>query len=99
MSKRALTDKVKDYESLIKSVTDLVPMSAVRKLYKLTKDLSDKLETIEVPLEPSDLSMKSHEQDLNEYSNQIREMSKEIIELKKENQELKSDKWYTPLWN
>ena len=95
MSKRTLTDKVKDYEGLINTVTDSVPMSAVRKLYKLTKDLAKRLEAVEVNVEPSDLSMKSHEQNICD----CEKMSKVITELKKEVRELKSDKWYTPLWN
>lgn len=92
MTKRTLTDKVKDHEGLINTIADSVPMTAVRKLYRLTKDLATKLESIEVQLEPSDVNMKSHEQDLEV-------LLKEISELKKENEELKSDKWYTPLWN
>lgn len=98
---KTLSDKLKDFEGLVKTKQDTVPYKAVRKLYKLALELSDRVKV----LESSKKVVEQVAEPLRPFGNekiltdQIREMTKEVEGLKKEIEELKSDKWYTPLWH
>lgn len=109
---RKLQDKLKDFEGLVNTVQDTVPHAAVRKLYKIAKDLATELDRLEGALanvEQVAETLKPFPDNESIYADQIREMTEEIsalngrlkeIEiLEAQIAELKSDKWYTPIWN
>lgn len=99
---RKLQDKLKDFEGLVNTVQDTVPHAAVRKLYKIAKDLAAELDRLEGALanvEQVAEPLKPFPDNESIYADQIREMTEEIKILEAQIAELKSDKWYTPIWD
>ncbi len=94
MNKRTLVARVKDFESLMNTTEATIPIKAVRKLYKITRELIELIAHTEGRLAEAVAKSKLIVKPTplryhNPHANQMKEMAAEIKELKEEIRVLK----------